>query len=258
MVALPAAILGAGVIGALGSVAGGSSSGFAAREASRSQRELFGKQVELAAPAIESRNNALIALADLLGLPRPNIQPFGAPGDRILSRVTGRERAPLVPGVQSQSSPGSALAALGETPGFQFRLDQGNKLFENSAAARGGLLSGSAIRGRERFGQNFATNEFSNRLQQLFTLAGLGQGGTSQIVNAAGQTGSNLANLDLAQGAARSSAFSGATNNLLGGFGTFAGLGGFQGGRAGPAVLAGIGAGQAGTSVGVGSPLFGR
>ena len=47
-------------------------------------------------------------------------------------------------------------------PGYLFRLGEGQKLLENSAAARGGLLSGQTGKALQQYGQNFASNEFGN------------------------------------------------------------------------------------------------
>lgn len=47
-------------------------------------------------------------------------------------------------------------------PGYQFRLDEGNKGVERSAAARGGQLSGATMKALARFGQNTASGEYQN------------------------------------------------------------------------------------------------
>mgnify|MGYP001066643460 CR=1 FL=1 len=47
-------------------------------------------------------------------------------------------------------------------PGYLFRLSEGQKVLENSAAARGGLLSGQTGKALQQYGQNFASNEFGN------------------------------------------------------------------------------------------------
>jgi hypothetical protein len=85
-------------------------------------------------------------------------------------------------------------------PGFQFRLGEGQKAVENSAAARGGILSGAALKAINQYGQNFASNEYnnafnrfntnqSNHFNRLATLAGIGQTAT----NATQQAGQNYA-----------------------------------------------------------------
>ncbi|MFL6306897.1 MAG: hypothetical protein ACJ72H_25475 [Candidatus Sulfotelmatobacter sp.] len=47
-------------------------------------------------------------------------------------------------------------------PGYQFRLDQGMKMLDNSAAAKGGLLSGNTLQGEQNYAQNYASNEYGN------------------------------------------------------------------------------------------------
>jgi hypothetical protein len=45
-------------------------------------------------------------------------------------------------------------------PGYAFRMSEGMKALERSAAARGGLLSGATLRGTQRYGQDLASQEY--------------------------------------------------------------------------------------------------
>ena len=54
-------------------------------------------------------------------------------------------------------------------PGYQFRMDQGNKAIENSAMARGGLMSGNTIRGSQDYAQNLASQEYGNAYNRKFS-----------------------------------------------------------------------------------------
>jgi hypothetical protein len=83
-------------------------------------------------------------------------------------------------------------------PGYQFRIDQANKLAQQSAAARGGALGGGALQGLAQLNQNLASSEMQNafsrfqtqqqnRFSNLYNLAGMGQ-------NAANLSGANLMN----------------------------------------------------------------
>ena len=47
-------------------------------------------------------------------------------------------------------------------PGYQFRMDEGNRGISATQAARGGLLSGAAAKEAARYNQGFASNEFNN------------------------------------------------------------------------------------------------
>lgn len=80
-------------------------------------------------------------------------------------------------------------------PGFQSSLDAGLKGVAGSAAARGGLLSGSAMKGLYDYGQRAQLGAFQDRLNRL---GQLGQQGNQMSMAAAGfntQAGQDLSNL---------------------------------------------------------------
>ncbi len=95
-------------------------------------------------------------------------------------------------------------------PGYGFRMSEGMKALERSAAARGGLLSGATLRGVQRYGQDLASQEYQNafnryqteraaRLNPLQSLAGVGQT-TANTLGAAGTSyGQNVGNALLNQ-----------------------------------------------------------
>jgi len=88
---------------------------------------------------------------------------------------------------------------LSQDPGYQFRLEQGRKAIEGSAAARGSLNSGATLKALERYGQDYASNEYQNAYnrdyQRLSQVAGLGANANSNLMSASGQYGTNLASL---------------------------------------------------------------
>jgi len=101
-----------------------------------------------------------------------------------------------------------------QDPGYAFRMSEGMKALENSAAARGGLLSGATMKGIQRYGQDMASQEYMNafnryqverdaRLKPLQSLAGVGQ--TTANALAAGGQGfaGNVNQLTLANAADR-------------------------------------------------------
>jgi len=92
-------------------------------------------------------------------------------------------------------------------PGYQFRLDEGNKNVMSQAAATGNTQSGRTLKALEEYGQNYASNEydkFINRYYQSLTplqsLAGLGQNTATNMANNATQTGNSIANIYTNQG----------------------------------------------------------
>lgn len=76
-----------------------------------------------------------------------------------------------------------------KSPGYQFRLDEGQKALERSASARGGALSGAAVKGAMRYGQDFATNDYDNFLRRYYESMAPLERMSGQGYNAAVQQG---------------------------------------------------------------------
>jgi len=102
-------------------------------------------------------------------------------------------------------------------PSYQFRLGEGLKALDRQAAARGGLISGGALKAAQRYGQDFASQEFGNAYNRLAGLAGVGQTATGAMGNAANAYGTNAGNLMTGAAAARASGYVGGANALTGG-----------------------------------------
>ena len=165
-----------------------------AREGAAAEREMFERQVELQEPF---RQVGVNALPDLVAASR--YDPF-------------------------------TLEKFQADPGYAFRMREGLKALDRTAAARGGLLSGAQLRGVTRFGQELGSQEFGNafnrynigfqnRINPLQSLAGVGQTSTNTLSNAAGQLGSSLSNLAVGAGNARASGYAGTANALASGIG---------------------------------------
>jgi hypothetical protein len=119
-------------------------------------------------------------------------------------------------------------------PGYTFRLDEGRKQIERQAAARGGLISGAALKAAQRYGQEMASQEYQNAfnrslverqaaLSPLQYLVGGGQTSAQQVGQAGQQYGRDVANLytdigasqagaQLARGTTYAGALTGAAN----------------------------------------------
>jgi hypothetical protein len=151
-------------------------------------------------------------------------------------------------------------------PGYGFRMGEGMKALERSAAARGGLLSGSMLKGTQRFGQELASQEFQNAFSRarqqradvtnaLLGIGGFGPSLASSAAGAVGQTGSNLANIQLGAGQARASGYLGQSNALAQALGQGAmGYGMYRGGYFGPSSVTPGG----GANLGVAPPSYMR
>lgn len=91
-----------------------------------------------------------------------------------------------------------------QDPGYAFRLSEGLKAVDRQAAAKGGLMSGAALKASQRYGQDIASQEYQNafnryqtnrqnKLQPLQYLTGVGQNAANLSSANAGQYGQNMA-----------------------------------------------------------------
>jgi hypothetical protein len=118
-----------------------------------------------------------------------------------------------------------------QDPGYAFRLSEGMKALDRTAASRGGLLSGATLKGAQRYGQEMGSQEYMNafnryqternaQLNPLQSLAGLGQTATNNLTGMAGQMGQNYATGYGNIGQARASGYVGGANALTSALGT--------------------------------------
>lgn len=195
-----AAILGAGALGAAGSAFAASKASKAQSQAAQqginAQKDMFERQVELQEPFRQAGLTAQNQLLTLLGLP----------GGAATSAEYGMAAKPF------------GMAQFETDPGYAFRLSEGQKALERSAAARGGLLSGATGKALTRYGQEAGSQEYMNafnryqteraaRLNPLQSMLGAGQTSANVLTQAAGQTGQNLMQGYGNLGAARASGY---------------------------------------------------
>jgi hypothetical protein len=227
-----------GIIGAIGASKAGGAQANAANSAAQLQHQdqqaslafqeqQWNTQQQNEAPWLKAGSQAENTLSGLLG----------TPGQGLLTPWTQQFQAPTAATEQND-------------PGYQFRLQQGMSALQNSAAARGGLLSGNTAQAVTQFGQDYASNEYSNvynralgeyqqsynifegnqanQFNRLSALAGGGQVAASQLGQQGQAASSNIANINLAGGAqqgasimaggsARASGYAGIANALSGG-----------------------------------------
>jgi hypothetical protein len=194
---IPAAIIGSALLGSSASKKAASTQADAANRAADLQMQQFERQVELQEPWRQAGITALNKLTPLA----TEYTPFG-------------------------------MDQFQQDPGYAFRMSEGMKALERSAAARGGLLSGGMLRGAQRYGQDLASQEYMNafnryqaernaRLNPLQSLAGVGQTATNQLGQAGQAMASNVGQALGAAAQARASGYVGGANALAQGLGTY-------------------------------------
>ena len=190
------AVVGSSLIGASAAKSAASTQAAAAEQGTAAQERMFERQVQLQEPWRKAGEQALNKL-----IPLTDYQKFD-------------------------------MAQFTADPGYAFRLSEGQKALERSAAARGGLLSGATGKALTRYGQEMGSQEYQNafnryqaerqaRLGPLQSLAGVGQTSANTLTSAAGTLGSNIAEGLGSAAAARASGYVGGANALTQGLGTY-------------------------------------
>lgn len=144
--------------------------------------------------------------------------PYAQAGEEGLNRLRDIMNKPF------------SMSDLQLDPGYQFRLKEGLKGIEGTAAARGGLLSGATMKGAQRYGQEMASQEYGNAYNRYLQLpmyfSGMGERTAGARAGLSSQYGSNIANLMGQGGQAQAAGTMGAANawsNALSGVSNAAG-----------------------------------
>lgn len=263
-----ASVAGSLIIGSMQSSAASDASNAqagAANNATASQLQMFDTVNQQQAPYRDAGNAALSKLRDLLGIGTPqsattdNGTPWGPPStipgtwqgqqDHDANGHTyvwdgsswQRQAPPSATSASTDPSYGSLLKPFSaqdlsqwQDPGYTFRLNQGMGALQNSQAASSGLVNGNSLRDLINYGQDAASQEYTNAFNRynvnqsniynrLSNIAGLGQTSTQTTAQTGTNLAGNIGSAQMAAGAAnaagaigRANAWSGALNNAMG------------------------------------------
>lgn len=200
---MPAPVIAA--IGAIGSIASAGIGAYgaskaadaqkdAAKKAARAQQAALAAQTELAKPYVEAGKNALAEYQKLAPYQTFGMQQFQA------------------------------------DPGYQFRMAEGIKALERSAAARGLLQSGTTLKGITGYGQDLASQEYQNAFSRYLSeraarlgpyeyLTGIGQAAASGQAANVGTSAANLAELAAQRGNVQAAQYMGTAGAIGGALG---------------------------------------
>ena len=209
--ATPAAIAASSLLGANASQTAAKTQADAAAQANQLLAQQYQQQRADLAPFTAAGVGAQNKLLTYLGL------PGGAEGADF--------------GKYTKDFTGADFLA-GQDPGYAFRLSEGQKALERSAAARGGLLSGGTGKALTSYGQQMGSQEYqnaynryqtnrANQLAPLFTLTGSGQASAANQAAAAGNYATGAANNLTSAGAAQAAGNVGTANAVAGGVGNY-------------------------------------
>jgi hypothetical protein len=197
-IATGTAILASAAIGAGASILGGAQQAKAAKSAAAAQTKATKATIAQQERALERQ----------IGLQ----EPFRQTGVNALADYA----------TASQYTP-FGMPQFEADPGYQFRMSEGMKALERSAAARGILQSGGTLKDITRFGQDAASQEYQNafqrylaerqqKLQPLEYRIGLGQNAASNQAGNICTTAQNVGNLTTSLGDIRSAGIMGRAN----------------------------------------------
>jgi hypothetical protein len=187
------AVIGAGA-GIFGANKAADSQDKAAKKAAKLQKQALAQQLALTKPYVEAGTNAMAEYQKMAPYENFGMKQFEA------------------------------------DPGYNFRLSEGMKGLERSAAARGLLQSGSTLKGIQQYGQNLASSEYENAFSRYLTerearmdpyryLTGVGQAAAAGQAANIGSSGAALAELAAQRGnanAALAAGTAGAIGNAFG------------------------------------------
>lgn len=229
--------VGAAVIGAGASI-------YSSNRASKAQSQAVGDAAEVSAQATGDAN---ALQKDMYDQTRADQTPWRDAGKQALNQLSAGTKpgGELIVAAPTQAN--FTLADFQKDPGRAFRITEGVKTLDRSASAKGQLLSGAALKGLTRFGQDEASQEYSkafdrynfnrnysqnlfqtnqtNRFNRLASVAGVGQTANNSLQQAgatyAGASNnntmtnaSNQGNALIASGNANASSYSGVGNAL--------------------------------------------
>lgn len=163
----------------------------------------------------------------------PGWQGGGMKADDWLQDPTGGQHDIITSGGQLVFNPDDPTAGTGgggqmgggslmDDPGYQFRLGEGLKALQRSAAARGTLLTGGTLKGLQGFAQDYASNEYQNAFNRNMGVAQLGLSAANSLGSLGAGYGAQAGNLLTQQGNAQAAGTVGRTNpwiNAIGNIG---------------------------------------
>lgn len=147
--------------------------GIAANKAAKQQKQA-------AQAAINTQNKALDQQKVIFDTQVSNLEPFRQAGlagqNRLLQQLGlgGDTQASDYGSLNKQYTPNQFTADQFNydqysDPSTQFRLKEGLKALQSTAAARGGLLSGATLKAASRYGQDLASQEYQNAFSRYQT-----------------------------------------------------------------------------------------
>ena len=205
------AILGSSIIGAVSSGSAADTQAQAQMQSAQVQKDIYEEQKALQEPYRQAGLEGQNRLMAYLGLGDTSATGYGQWAAPSLTAQTFNQY---------------------QDPGYAFRMSEGLKALDQTAASRGGVLSGNALRAATLYGQGLASEEYQNAfnryqtsraaaLSPLQQLQGIGQAAASNQAASAGQYGTGVASALTGAANAQAAGTMGTANAISSGLGSY-------------------------------------
>ena len=143
------------------------------------QKQQYEEGVKRQQPWLEAGGNALKQMQDKAFAPPAafdaNNPAYARPAAFNPNDPSYARPAAFNPNDPAYAQPGAFSFTANDfqaDPGYAFRLSEGQRGLDRQAAARGGLISGSALKAASRYGQDMASQEYGNAFNRALTQYG--------------------------------------------------------------------------------------
>lgn len=172
---------------------------------------LFGKSSadKAAAAQAKAANKALKLQREMWQTSRSDMMPWLDAGRTALTQYMSQ--LGLGDGATGPTN------AFKETPGYQWRVQEGEKGVMSNLSALGMKNSGKALKALESFRQGIASDEYDKWLGRVGGVAGQGQQSANSMAGYAQNAGNAMAGTIQDAGQARASGYVGGANAIMGG-----------------------------------------
>lgn len=171
-----AAVIGAGIVGAVGSTVAGSEAASATRDATNAsiaqQNSALSQQSQLSQPYRDLGTSAISPLQSLLG----------------------------IGGTGGAANTATQEQTLSQMPGYQFARDQGLTATTNAATASGLSMSGNTLQALDKFSTGLADQTYQTEVGNLENTVNTGQAAAAGQAANVGNAAANNSNSLIAQG----------------------------------------------------------
>lgn len=147
--------------------------------------------------AANASANATNAQQQMFNTTQANYKPqieLGQGAANMLGGIYGIGGVTGGTGATTKGTPSPNYAAFYNTPGYQFSLSQGEGAINKQAAANGNLYSSNTLGALGGYAAGQASTQYNSYINQLTTMAGLGNAASSGVGAAATATGQGEAN----------------------------------------------------------------